>query len=118
MLGGVRELFNGAVACAAADILLSPLLSLVNHKLGTFLCTIGTALFEIMTWTFVVKCARNCFCMLLAAVAARFVVVARHILGSLLALTATPLAQAGVISLESISLCLVFIYIMMLLFLS
>ncbi len=56
--------------------------------------------------------------MLLAAAASRLVVVTGHLLGSLLALMATGLAQAGVLSLESSSLALVFIYIVMLLFLS
>lgn len=79
----VEHVFYIALTCASASILLLPFLSMAASELCVLLCSVGTALFEVVLWVFEVWATRNCVDTLRTAAGMRLVVVAGHFLGTL-----------------------------------
>lgn len=111
----LREAYLTAIIVAAAGILLGPLLSLSGMDFGGLLCGVSTALFELALWILEVRCVVNCTQPLLASIGSRLTVVVSHLMGSLLGATAMVLVSSSATRLNDISLCLVFIYLIVVL---
>lgn len=114
---GIQEVFRGAIACVTAGILLEPLLQLASPDAAGSIMYVGTAMFEAVVWLLAVRCAHSCTHVLLAATAARLVMVAGHLLGSVIALIALYLNASAGVSQQTFSMMLAFGYVMLLLFL-
>ncbi|ACV23688.1 response regulator containing a CheY-like receiver domain and an HTH DNA-binding domain [Slackia heliotrinireducens DSM 20476] len=111
----VEHVFYVAFMTATASILLLPFLSMISEEFPLVLRNVGTALFEVVVWVFVVWAARNCLEPLRTAAGTRFAVVVGHLLGTL-AVVAGIAASDNPIDAAIISGMLVtFSYIMMLL---
>lgn len=114
---GVHELFRGALVCTAAGFLLGPALDLLAAGGGDVLVSIGTSLFEVVVWVVAVVIVRSCTEPLLAAAAARLVIVVGHLVGAALGMLAETWEQVDATAPEAFSLVIVFAYVIMLVYL-
>lgn len=114
---GVHELFRGALVCTAAGFLLGPVLDLFATGGGDVLVSIGTSLFEVVVWVVAVVIVRSCTEPLLAAAAARLVIVVGHLAGAALGMLAEAWARVDATAPEAFSLVIVFAYVIMLVYL-
>ena len=81
------------------------------------LVSIGTSLFEVVVWVVAVVIVRSCTEPLLAAAAARLVIVVGHLVGAALGMLAETWEQVDATAPEAFSLVIVFAYVIMLVYL-
>ncbi len=110
----MEHVFYSALFFSVVGILLAPSLELVIPGLSFYICGIGTALFEVLTWALVVWGTRNCIDAFVAASGSRLAAVIGHLLGTVVVGLGMLVSTTSEDALHTGALIIVFAYIVLL----
>lgn len=110
----IEHVFYGALLCTAVGILLAPSVAWVPPGAERFMCGLGMALFEVVSWALVVWAARNSIETLRAAAGMRLAATVGHLLGTMVVAVGTALATTPADALFASEQLMVFVYMVLL----
>ena len=110
----IEHVFYGALLSTAVGILLAPSVAWALPGLDCFMCGLGTALFEVVSWALVVWAARNSVETLRAASGMRLAATVGHLLGTVVVAVGMLLAATSADALFASEQLMVFIYMVLL----
>lgn len=110
----IEHVFYGALLCTAVGILLAPSVAWVLPGAERFMCGLGMALFEVVSWALVVWAARNSVETLRAAAGMRLAATVGHLLGTMVVAVGMALAATPADALFASEQLMVFVYMVLL----